>query len=144
MGVRLTTEQRKLARELKTKGLSNREIGREIGASYEAVRVLLRRPLSLSEDMARWTPRLSHLTLEDREQILVGLGRGESLRSIAVGLGRSPSTVSREVAANGGAANYGAFSAHCTARDRARRPKQAKLVAGPLLDAVTEMLKALW
>jgi hypothetical protein len=43
-----------------------------------------------------------HLTLEDREEISRGLAAGHSLRQIAGRLGRAPSTVTREVGANGG------------------------------------------
>src|SRR6516164_609255 len=38
------------------------------------------------------------LKMNEREEISRGLSAGESLRSIARGLGRAPSTVSREVA----------------------------------------------
>jgi len=48
----------------------------------------------------RWELRLS---LAEREEISRGLAAGLSLRSIAAGLGRAPSTVSREVAGNGAA-----------------------------------------
>jgi len=41
------------------------------------------------------------LSLSEREEISRGLATGESLRGIAVRLGRAPSTVSRELAANG-------------------------------------------
>jgi IS30 family transposase len=43
-----------------------------------------------------------HLTFEDREEISRGLAADDSLRQIAVGPGRSPSTISREVKADGG------------------------------------------
>ena len=43
------------------------------------------------------------LTLEEREEIALGLFRGESLRAMARRLERSPSTMSREVRARGGA-----------------------------------------
>ena len=71
-----------------------------------------------------WSPAPGRLSAEEREDILVGLSRGESMSSIARQLGRAPSTVTREVAANGGIANYGAWRAHCRARQAARRPKK--------------------
>lgn len=40
------------------------------------------------------------LTILDREAIAVGVQRGLSMRVIAAGIGRAPSTVSRELAAN--------------------------------------------
>lgn len=39
---------------------------------------------------------------EEREEISRGIAAGRSIRRIARGLGRSPSTVSREVSRNGG------------------------------------------
>src|SRR5262249_29795204 len=51
------------------------------------------------------------LTLADREEISRGLSSGRSLRSIAACLGRPPSTVSREVARNGGRGRYRAAAA---------------------------------
>jgi hypothetical protein len=58
--------------------------------------------------------RAGRLSLEDREEVSRGLAAGLSLRAIAVGLGRACSTISREVAANGGRRRYRA-----TAADRA-------------------------
>ena len=45
-------------------------------------------------------------------QPLVGLVRGHSLQTIAVRVGRAPSTTSREVAANGRREAYSQFRAH--------------------------------
>jgi IS30 family transposase len=78
------------------------------------------------------------LALQEREEISRGLRGGESLRRIAARLGRSASTVSREVAANGGRGRYRAVRADRQATVRARRPKQAKLAASPQLRAVVE------
>src|ERR671914_235404 len=41
------------------------------------------------------------LSFAEREEIALGRARGESVRGIAVRLGRSPSTVSRELRRNG-------------------------------------------
>ncbi|WP_344791497.1 helix-turn-helix domain-containing protein, partial [Mycolicibacterium pallens] len=43
-------------------------------------------------------PRLSH---DEREQIMIGTARGESIRSMARRLGRSASTIHREIKNNG-------------------------------------------
>jgi hypothetical protein len=68
------------------------------------------------------------LTFSEREEIAVGRAAGESMRSIARRLGRSPSTVSRELARNTGrGAGYRATRAHALAYQRASRPKPAKL-----------------
>jgi IS30 family transposase len=86
-----------------------------------------------------------HLTLEDREEISRGLAAGDSLRQIAVRLGRAPSTVAREVEANGGRFRYRALRADRAAVQRRRRPKSCKLAATPRLQAmVAAKLKKRW
>jgi IS30 family transposase len=85
------------------------------------------------------------LTLEDREEISRGLSRSESFRRIAVRLRRSPSTISREVARNGGCARYRASTAEAKAWARARRPKCCKLaVESDLQQWVAEQLRQNW
>ena len=69
------------------------------------------------------------LSFSEREEIAVARAGGESMRSIARRLGRSPSTISRELARNaGGTGGYRATTAHALAYERASRPKPAKLV----------------
>jgi IS30 family transposase len=85
------------------------------------------------------------LSLVEREEISRGLAGGESLRSIARRLGRAPSTVSREVAAHGGARRYRACVADRRAVRRMHRPKVAKLAQCDRLRAVVEAkLKIRW
>jgi IS30 family transposase len=79
-----------------------------------------------------------HLMLEEREEISRGLAAGCSLRQIAAGLGRAPSTVAREIEANGGRSNYRAARADRAAVQRRRRPKPCKLAASPRLQAMVE------
>ena len=67
------------------------------------------------------------LTLVEREEISRGIARDESIRSMAETLGPSPSTVSREIARNGGYARYRAALADERAWASARRPKRCKL-----------------
>jgi IS30 family transposase len=67
--------------------------------------------------------RSTSLTIEERETISRGLANHQSLRSIALELGRSASTVSREVARNGGTERYRANLEEKAAFKRARRPK---------------------
>jgi hypothetical protein len=58
----------------------------------------------------RWRDPVA-LRLEEREEISRGIVAGRSMRFIAQGLGRSPSTVSREIRRNGGRSAYRASEA---------------------------------
>ena len=84
-----------------------------------------------------------YLSFSEREEIAVARAAGESVRCIARRLGRSPSTVSRELARNadrGG--EYRATTAHAQAWERACRPKPAKLhVNGRLREIVQRDLE---
>ncbi len=85
------------------------------------------------------------LSLMEREEISRGIASGESIRSIATGLGRSPSTVSREIRRNGGPRRYRASYADSAAWERARRPKVCKLKRHPALAReVAEKINQLW
>ena len=85
------------------------------------------------------------LTLADREVISRGLARRQSMRNIAAELGRSPSTVSREIQRNGGCASYRASSAEQAAWHRALRPKVCKLAGRPhLIRIITVKLQRQW
>ena len=76
------------------------------------------------------------LTLAEREEISRGLVAGQSIRSLAASLGRSASTVSREIARNGGAKIYRASEAEEAAWKRALRPKMCRLALLPRLRQV--------
>jgi IS30 family transposase len=78
------------------------------------------------------------LCLEEREEISRGLAAGLSIRAVAAELKRSPSTVCREVNANGGRSKYRALPADRGARHRALRPKRAKLSQCRRLRGVVE------
>jgi hypothetical protein len=80
------------------------------------------------------------LSLEQREEISRGLAEGLSLREIVKQLGRAPSTISREVAHNGGRRSYRALRADRQAWRCACRPKPAKLMACPRLRREVERL----
>jgi IS30 family transposase len=89
--------------------------------------------------------RSQYLTLEEREEISRGLVAGLSLRTIACGLDRAPSTVSREVNRNGGTDYYRAAKADQSAWDRAQRPKDCKLVLNrKLCRSVALKLRRKW
>ncbi len=67
------------------------------------------------------------LSCSEREEISRGVSAGLSIRGIARRLSRAPSTVSREIARNGGRRYYRATVADARAWSRSRRPKQCKL-----------------
>jgi IS30 family transposase len=122
-------------------GYSYRSIARMAGCSaHGVVNVLERARLR----PARWEPAVGRLSLSDREEIRAGLVGVETLTAIAGRLGCSVSTVSREVAANGGRGGYRAWAAHIRAEQRARRPKVCRLAHQPLVEQVTEWLLELW
>jgi IS30 family transposase len=73
-----------------------------------------------------------YLTFAEREEIALLKAKGAGVRAIARTVGRSPSTVSRELRRNaatrGGKLEYRASVAQWKAELVARRPKTAKLV----------------
>jgi IS30 family transposase len=140
----LTDAQKQLAFRLKAQGWSLVDIGRQIGCSAPMVGLMVRNGQFRSGLPDDWAPRTGCLSILEREQILLGVSRGASLRAIARSLGRAPSTISRELAVNGGRAGYGAWRSHRRARDAARRPKPCKLRQGTLLREVSRRLLALW
>ena len=78
-----------------------------------------------------------YLSFAEREEIALLRARGAGVREIARRLGRSPSTISRELRRNaatrGGGLEYRATTAQWHADTRARRPKPAKLAVNPEL-----------
>ena len=87
------------------------------------------------------TPRANALTLEEREEIRVGIEAGESDTMIGARLGRHRSTVWREIRNNGGRHAYRAFRAHDRAYEQARRQRPTWVTARPWLwNQVSELL----
>jgi IS30 family transposase len=89
-----------------------------------------------------------YLSFAEREEIAILTARGRGVREIASQLGRSPSTISRELRRNaatrGGSFEYRATTAQWHADLRAKRPKVAKLAANDALrDYVQERLAGL-
>ena len=78
-----------------------------------------------------------YLSFAEREEIGLLWAQGIGVRDIARQIGRSPSTVSRELTRNaatrGGKLEYRASVAHWKAELIAKRPKPAKLVTSPQL-----------
>jgi IS30 family transposase len=78
-----------------------------------------------------------YLSFREREEIAILSASGCGVREIARQVGRSPSTISRELRRNaatrGGGLGYRATTAQWHADRRARRPKTAKLAANARL-----------
>ena len=140
----LGPEQRRRARELWRQGWSLRRIGAEVGCSLQTVSREIGPRSRAGAVRVGWEPGGNGLGLAEREEISLGLARGESFTAIAARLGRAPSTVSREVAAQGGRARYRAAAAHRRAFERARRPKATRLSQPGLADLVSEWLLEWW
>jgi IS30 family transposase len=107
------------------RGQSLSDIGRALGKAPASVHGFLSAKGGIAPIARRRSDRA--LTVHEREEISRRVCAGESLRSVARLLGRSPSTVSREVARNGGRRRYRATDADGCAWARARRPKACKL-----------------
>ena len=81
-------------------------------------------------------PSGRYLSLEERLQIADLYLGGAGVRAIAVGIGRSPAAVSRELKRNGSAATgrrpgkYAPYAAQKQAELRGRRPKASKFDHG--------------
>ncbi|HEX6476715.1 MAG TPA: IS30 family transposase [Acidimicrobiales bacterium] len=124
------------------RGESCHEIGRGLDRDPGTVAYVVRERGGVPP---RWRRSERRLSLAEREEISRGLVEDSSLRCIAGGLGRSPSTISREVAAGGGRRRYRAWAAERAAFRRAQRPKAAKLVDRPALRVEVEAkLEAWW
>ena len=107
------------------RGESMSSIGRSFDRGSSSIYPLLSRTGGIRPP-DRKRSRLA-LTLSEREEISRGIVAERSIRSMASLLGRSPSTVSREVCRNGGYDQYRAVEADEEAWVRARRPKRCKL-----------------
>jgi len=85
------------------------------------------------------------LTLVEREEISRGIAAGRSARGIAACLGRSPSTITREIDRHGGRSCYRAADADERAWECARRPQTCKLARDRALnDLVAAKLAEDW
>ena len=138
-----TEEQKALMWDRWQKGESLRSIAQLFDRQHSSIGGILRQTGGI-RPRPRRRSRLA-LTLSEREEISRGVVGGGSIRSIARGLGRAPSTVSREIRGNGGRLRYRANRADQAAWERARRPKICKLVENrELAHSVALNLKKLW
>jgi IS30 family transposase len=144
MAVHLSAEQVGMALRLRARGLTLKEVGRQVGCHLREVHRLTREEQRRAPRPSGWEPGPGRLTLADREEISLGLHAGEPFTVIAGRLGRAVSTVSREVAGNGGREGYRAWRAHQRARERSRRPKGCKLDDPRLAAEVSAQLAGWW
>ena len=83
-----------------------------------------------------------YLTFAEREELAIQRAQGAGVRAIARQMGRSGSTISRELRRNaatrGGALDYRATTAQWHAERAARRPKPAKLALNAMLRAYVQ------
>lgn len=85
------------------------------------------------------------LSQVEREEISREIATQSSMRTIAGLLGRSPSTISREIKRDGGYAHYRAVQAEQAAWNRAKRPKRCKLINNvQLSQIVAKKLRRQW
>jgi len=124
-------------------GDGNRSIGRRLGRSAGSIRAFVESTGGVRPEVRQRSVR--HLSLTEREEISRGIAAGEPLCAIADRLGRARSTISRELARNGGRSRYRAHRADRMAWRRARRPQPCKLATNEALRVeVEEKLTICW
>ena len=140
---RLSGEVRERVWELWRQGKGYSEIACSVGKPPGSVFTILRENGGLGYRVK--CPGNRALTLADREEISRGLAAGLSFHAIAQIIGKSPSTVSREVARNNGRNKYRALQAHKRAARARMRPQKLCLEKNPVLrNYVVARLKLGW
>src|SRR5262245_29871648 len=118
-----------ISREIRRNGGSQAYRANQIGALERKNKTGVERIVVLHGGIVPAPRRraLAALRLEEREEISRGIAASRSIRQIAQGLGRAPSTISREIRRNGGSQAYRANRADRRASERALRPKPCRL-----------------
>jgi IS30 family transposase len=138
-----TEEQKALMWDRWQRGDSLATIARLFDRGHSSIQGVLQETGGIRPPQRRRSRRA--LTLSEREEISRDVVAGHSIRAIAGLLGRSPSTVSREIQRNGGRDRYRASQADQAAWDRAQRPKPCKLVINlGLARIVAQKLRRVW
>lgn len=139
----LPSDRRQQVWEMWKTGSSISEIAREVGALPGSIFSIFLPFGGIYQAPQQRRP--GTLSLAEREEISRGLARGDSYRAIGRALGRSASTITREVAKNKGARRYRAVDADDRAWRRARRPQTCLLARRPRLrDFVAAKLAEDW
>jgi IS30 family transposase len=131
----LTQAQQERIWEVRAEGLSDAALVRRLGLSRRQVS----RYLNACGGIRPRRPRRrgpERLALAEREEISRGIARCDSDRQIGRDLGRSHTTIAREIDRCGGRHRYRAHFADEEAWLRARRPKPGKLERCPELHRV--------
>ena len=140
---RFSEEERKTIWDMREAGVPVKRIAKHLDRQNSSLRKFIAdhggtRPTARERCELR-------LSLTEREEISRGLAAELSIRSIATGLERAPSTVCRDVNTNGGRRRYRALLADKTALKRALRPKRTKIAqCRRLRSTVERKLEALW
>ena len=130
---RLTLDEKRRVRLLIAAGVPRVEIVERVEVSLRSIE----RIVAEAGGMAPPTPSANPtvLSLAEREEVFLGCSTGESFRSIGERLGRSHTTIAREVNRNGGRDTYRAWRAQSDTESRGRRPKAVKLETNKALRA---------
>lgn len=126
-------------------GLEVEDAAMAAGVGVQSGRRWVRERGGIAPRQRAWSGR--YLSLEERVEIQAGLAAGSSIRQIARELGRSPSTVSRELSRHASyrRSRYSALKADSDAQVNARRPKPRKLACDDRLAAeVSRKLDKRW
>jgi IS30 family transposase len=140
----LTPENRRLVEERLAGGVVPRVIAEQLGCSARTV--VRARADAVVRAQRRRADSGFRLSIEERIEIGMRVGAGETDAEIARGLGRHRSTIGRELLRCGNRRDrYAPFAAERRARQLACRPKPTKLSrCSRLLAAVEEGLSAQW
>ena len=136
-----TTEQQRLIWEGWREGESFQRVADRVGQPAHVIQYFLRghggiKPLPHRRDHR-------HLSATEREEVSRGIAAGWSIRTLAAALHRPHSTISREIARNGGRSAYRAGAADLAATARSKRPKVTRLRERPVLLRVVKAKIAL-
>lgn len=134
VGTSLSVPEQAVVWEAWGEGESLRRIADRAGLQEQQVRRYLLRHGGVRPSLPRRS--LRHLSPGEREEISRGIASGLSGRAIAAGLGRPSSTVSREIARNGGRAAYRATGAEARALAEVKRPRVPRLASDERLRTV--------